>query len=76
MWSVIRNVINKCKPSKLNESFLYNNLVIIDKIIVSNKFNDYFVNDQLDQLEIHNIILHIKTVSLDMVDFLPKLPTL
>ena len=44
MWSVIRNVINNCKPSKLNESFLYNNSVITDKTIVSNKFNDYFVN--------------------------------
>ena len=44
MWSVIRSVINNCKPSKLNESFTYNNTVITDKKTVSNKFNDYFVN--------------------------------
>ena len=43
-WSIIRSVINNCKPSKLNESFLYNNSVITDKNEVSNKFNDYFVN--------------------------------
>ena len=44
MWSVIRSVINNCKPSKLNESFTYNDTVITDKKTVSNKFNDYFVN--------------------------------
>ena len=43
-WSIIRSVINNCKPSKLNESFSYNNSVITDKNEVSNKFNDYFVN--------------------------------
>ena len=43
-WSIIRSVINNCKPSKLNESFLYNNSIITDKNEVSNKFNDYFVN--------------------------------
>ena len=43
-WSIIRSVINNCKPSKLNESFLYNNSVITDKNEVANKFNDYFVN--------------------------------
>ena len=43
-WSIIRSVINNCKPSKLNESFLYNNSFITDKNEVSNKFNDYFVN--------------------------------
>ena len=43
-WSTIRSVINNCKPSKLNESFLYNNSVTPDKNEVSNKFNDYFVN--------------------------------
>ena len=42
--SIIRSVINDCKPSKLNESFLYNNSIITDKNEVSNKFNDYFVN--------------------------------
>ena len=31
MWGVIRNVINNCKPSKLNESFSYNNSIITDK---------------------------------------------
>ena len=31
MWSVIRNVINNCKPSKLNESFLYDKSVITEK---------------------------------------------
>ena len=44
MWSVIRSVINYCKPSKLNQSFSYNISKITDKKIVSNKFNDYFVN--------------------------------
>ena len=44
MWSVIRSVINNCKPFKLNESFSYNNSIITGKKIVSNKFNDYFVN--------------------------------
>ena len=44
MWSVIRSVVNNCKPSKLNESFSYKNSIITDKKIVSNKFNDYFVN--------------------------------
>ena len=44
MWGVIRNVINNCKPSKLNESFSYNNSIITDQKIVSNKFNEYFVN--------------------------------
>ena len=43
MWSVIRSVINACKPSKLNESFTYNNTVITDKN-VSKKFDDYFVS--------------------------------
>ena len=43
-WSIIKSVINNCKPSKLNESFLYNNSVITDKNEVSNKFSDYFVN--------------------------------
>ena len=43
-WSIIRSVINNCKPSKLNESFLYNNSIITNKNEVSNKFNDYFVN--------------------------------
>ena len=43
-WSIIRSVINNCKPSKLNESFLYNNSVITDKNEISNKSNDYFVN--------------------------------
>ena len=36
--------MNNCKPSKLNESFLYNNSIITDKNEVSNKFDDYFVN--------------------------------
>ena len=31
MWGVIRNVINTCKPSKLNKSFSYNNSIITDK---------------------------------------------
>ena len=31
MWSVVRSVINNGKPSKLNESFTYNNTVITDK---------------------------------------------
>ena len=44
MWGVIRNVINTCKPSKLNKSFSYNNSIITDKKTVSNKFNEYFVN--------------------------------
>ena len=39
-----RNIKMSFHPSKLNESFLYNNSVITDKTIVSNKFNDYFVN--------------------------------
>ena len=43
-WSIIRSVINNCKPSKSNESFLYNNSIITDKNEVSNEFNDYFVN--------------------------------
>ena len=30
-WFIIKSVINNCKPSKLNESFLYNNSVITDK---------------------------------------------
>ena len=44
MWCVIRNVINNCKPSKLNESFSYDNSIITDKTIVSNKFSEYFAN--------------------------------
>ena len=44
MWGVIRNFINNCKPSKLNESFSYINSIITDKTSVSNKFNEYFVN--------------------------------
>ena len=43
-WSIIRSVINNCKPSKLNESFLSTISVITDKNEVSDKFNDYFVN--------------------------------
>ena len=43
-WSIIRSVINNCKPSKLNESFIYNGSAITDKNDVSNKFDDYFVN--------------------------------
>ena len=31
MWVVIKYVINNCKPSKLNESFSYNNSIITDK---------------------------------------------
>ena len=34
-WSIIRSVINNCKPSKLNKSFLYNNSINTDKNEVS-----------------------------------------
>ena len=43
-WSIIKNVINNCKQSKANESFSYNNSIITDKKIISDKFNDYFIN--------------------------------
>ena len=43
-WTVIRNVVNNCKQTKLNDSFSYNNSIITDKKTISNKFNDYFVN--------------------------------
>ena len=43
-WPIIRSVMNSCKPSKLNQSFLYNSSGITDKNEVSNKFNDWFVN--------------------------------
>ena len=44
IWSIIKNVINNCKQSKANESFSYNNSIITDKNIISDKFNDYFIN--------------------------------
>ena len=43
-WSIIRNVIDNCKQSKLNESFSHNNSIITDKKIISDKCNDYFIN--------------------------------
>ena len=41
-WSIITNVMNNCKQSKLNECFSHSN--ITDKKIISDKFNDYFIN--------------------------------
>ena len=43
-WSIIKNVKNNCKQSKANAPFFYNNSVITDKKIISDKFNDYFIN--------------------------------
>ena len=43
-WSINTNVINNLKQSKLNESFSNYNSIITDKKIISDKFNDYFIN--------------------------------
>ena len=43
-WSIIKNVTNNFKQSKANESFSYNNSIITEKKIMSDKFNDYFIN--------------------------------
>ena len=43
-WSIIIFFINNCKQSKANESFSYNNSIITDKKIISDKFNDYFID--------------------------------
>ena len=62
-WSIIRSVINNCKPSKLNESFLYNNSVITDKNEVANKFNDYFVIiGKTWQHKSLNLVLHSRSI--------------
>ena len=43
-WSIIKDVLNKNKTSKINDTFKYNNCVTSDKNVIANKFNDYFVN--------------------------------
>ena len=41
-WWIMRNVINNCKQYKL--IFSHNNSIITDNKIISDKFNDYFIN--------------------------------
>ena len=36
--------MNKCKSSKVNDSFKYNNITTTDKKVIASKFNEYFVN--------------------------------
>lgn len=43
-WSIIKEVLNRNKSSKINDTFTYNNQTTSDKNIIANKFNDYFVN--------------------------------
>ena len=43
-WSIIKDVLNKNRSSKINETFKYNNQTTSDKNVIANKFNDYFVN--------------------------------
>ena len=43
-WSIIKDVLNKNKNSKLNDTFKYNDQTTSDKDIIANKFNEYFVN--------------------------------
>ena len=43
-WSIIKEVLNKNKSSKINDTFKYNNQTTSDKNVIANKFNEYFVN--------------------------------
>ena len=43
-WSIIKDVINKSKCMKNNDTFKYNNSTTTDKSLIANKFNDYFIN--------------------------------
>ena len=43
-WTIIKDVLNKNKLSKINDTFRYNNQTTTDKDIIANKFNEYFVN--------------------------------
>ena len=43
-WSIIKEVLNKKRSSKINDTFKYNNQTTTDKDIIANKFNEYFVN--------------------------------
>ena len=42
-WVIIKDVLNKSKPSKINDTFKYNNVITTDKSTIANRFNDYFV---------------------------------
>ena len=43
-WVIIKDVLNKSKPSKINDTFKYNNVITTDKSTIANGFNDYFVS--------------------------------
>ena len=43
-WTIIKDVLNKKKSSKINDTFKYNNQTTSDKDLIANKFNEYFVN--------------------------------
>ena len=43
-WIIIKDVLNKCKMSRTNDTFKYNNITTTDKHTIANGFNDYFVN--------------------------------
>ena len=43
-WSVIKEVINKNKNTKINNKFLVNGEITEDRTIITNKFNDFFTN--------------------------------
>ena len=43
-WCIIKDVLNKNKSTKLNDTFKYNNHTTTDKSSIANKFNEYFVN--------------------------------
>ena len=43
-WAIIKDVLNRKKTSKTNDTFKYNNTTTTNKVTIANKFNDYFVN--------------------------------
>ena len=44
LWVIIKDVINKKKSSNVPSKFSFGDEVVIDKNVISNKFNDYFTN--------------------------------
>ena len=43
-WIIIKEVLNKHKTSKINDTFKHKNMITTDKDTIANGFNDYFVN--------------------------------
>ena len=43
-WTIIKQVINRNRSSKIHDKFMYNNREITDPQTIANGFNNYFVN--------------------------------